>query len=405
MPNASARKPGDPMLLNLRQIEMFRAVMITGSISGASQLLFVSQPAVSRLLSHTEQRVGFPLFERIKGRLYSTPEAKKLFQEVESVYRAVQRVHELAQDLSAHRSGILNLVSSPSLGQTIIPEAIACFRRLYPDVKVTLQCLAYGHLKERLLNRQADLGAIILPMSHPNLDVAPLCSNRLVCAFPHDHQLARRDVLALADLRPYPLIAYDKDTPFGQLVGDYYERAGEPLKPAIEVGSPQNACSLVQAGAGVALVDEFSVRSRLGGGHVVMREVLDAPDAASQSRATELRAAVAAGECVRCRIAEAAQATGFCAARTRRCGRTPAKSGRHRVMRHPALAASQASRFISAARRRSHLNRRLWVFDESARDAAVPPRDTGAPRPPTVAGRARPAPATTNRRRCPTTTT
>lgn len=127
------RKTREPMVLNLRQIEIFRAVMTTGSISGAAQRLFVSQPAVSRLLSHTEQRVGFPLFERIKGRLYSTPEAKKLFHEVESVYRAVQRVHELAQDLSENRSGILNLVSSPSIGQTIIPHAIARFRARHTD--------------------------------------------------------------------------------------------------------------------------------------------------------------------------------------------------------------------------------------------------------------------------------
>ena len=269
-------KTGDPMVLNLRQIEIFRAVMTTGSISGASQLLFVSQPAVSRLLSHTEQRIGFPLFERIKGRLYSTPEAKKLFHEVESVYQAVQRVHELAQDLSQHRSGILNIVSSPSIGQMIVPQAIAIFRARYPDVKVTLQCLNYGHLKERLLNRQADVGAIILPMAHPNLDVEPLCSNRLVCVLPREHELARHTVLSLADLRPHPLVAYDKDSPFGHLVGDMYERAGEPMKAAIEVGSPQNACSLVQAGAGVALVDEFSVRSWAGGGLLVMREVVDA---------------------------------------------------------------------------------------------------------------------------------
>ncbi len=270
------RKSGDPMVLSLRQIEIFRAVMTTGSISGASQLLFVSQPAVSRLLSHTEQRVGFPLFERIKGRLYSTPEAKKLFHEVESVYHAVQRVQELAHDLSQHRSGILNLVSSPSIGQMIVPQAIALFRARYPEVKVTLQCLNYAHLKERLLNRQADLGAIILPMSHPNLEVAPLCSNRLVCILPRDHELARLAELSLPDLRPYPLIAYDKDSPFGHLVGDMYQRADEPLKAAIEVGSPQNACSLVQAGAGIALVDEFSVRSWSGSGQLVMREVVDA---------------------------------------------------------------------------------------------------------------------------------
>jgi DNA-binding transcriptional LysR family regulator len=276
MPTVPPRK-AEPMVLNLRQIEIFRAVMTTGSISGASQLLFISQPAVSRLLSHSEQRVGFPLFERIKGRLYSTPEAKKLFFEVESVYQAVQRVHELAHDLSENRSGILNIVTSPSIGQMIVPQALAQFRARHADVKVTFQCLNYAHLKERILNRQADLGVLILPMSHPNIEATPLCSNPLVCVFPHDHELARHKTMTLADLRPHPLITYDAESPFGRLVGDMYARADEPLRAAIEVGSPQNACALVQVGAGVALVDEFSARSWSGGGRLIMREVVDAP--------------------------------------------------------------------------------------------------------------------------------
>lgn len=265
------------MSLNLRQIEIFRAVMITGSISGASQLLFVSQPAVSRLLSHTEQRVGFALFERIKGRLYATPEAKKLFLEVESVYQAVQRVNELAQNLSENRSGILNIVSSPSIGQMLIPQAISLFRASHPEVKLTFQCLGYDYLKERLLNQQADLGIILLPIEHPNLEVTPLCRNRVVCVLPYHHELTRRGALTLADLRPFPLISYDKNSPFGGIVGRLYQQEDEPLKPIMEVGSPQNACALVQAGAGIALVDEFSVRSWSANNQLVVRPIANAP--------------------------------------------------------------------------------------------------------------------------------
>jgi DNA-binding transcriptional LysR family regulator len=66
--------------LNLRQIEVFRATMLTGSISSAAKMLHVSSPAVSRLISNTEQRLGLTFFKRIKGRLYPTPEARRLFQ-------------------------------------------------------------------------------------------------------------------------------------------------------------------------------------------------------------------------------------------------------------------------------------------------------------------------------------
>lgn len=264
------------MSLNLRQIEVFRAVMITGSISGASQLLFVSQPAVSRLLSHTEMRVGFALFERIKGRLYATPEARKLFREVELVYAGVQRVNQLAHDLSDHREGILNIVSSPSVGQMLIPQAIASFRHSNPQVKITFQFMGYAPLIGRILNQQADLGITILPTEHPNLEMSPLGSGRLVCICPYNHPLSRRATLSVADLLPFPLISYDRDTPFGGLVASLFQSAGETVRAPMEVGSPQNACALVQAGAGIALVDEFSVRS-WPAGLLVVRPVQQAP--------------------------------------------------------------------------------------------------------------------------------
>ena len=264
------------MSLNLRQIEVFRAVMTTGSIRGASQLLFVSQPAVSRLLSHTESRVGFSLFERIKGRLYATPEGKKLFHEIERMYQGVQRVNELAQELAENRQGMLGIVSSPSIGQMMIPQAITAFRELHPQVKLTFQYLNHGPLKERLLNHQADLGVTIMPVDHPNLQATPLSQGQLVCICPYNHPLARLGTLTLADMRPYPLIAYDRSTPFGLVVEQLYQRNGETLRAAIEVGSPQNACSLVQAGAGIALVDEFSVRN-WPAHQLIVRPVAHAP--------------------------------------------------------------------------------------------------------------------------------
>ncbi|MDB5878487.1 MAG: LysR family transcriptional regulator [Variovorax sp.] len=265
------------MSINLRQIEVFRAVMTTGSIRGASQLLFVSQPAVSRLLSHTESRVGFALFERIKGRLYATPEAKKLFHEIERMYQGVQRVNELAQELAENRQGILNIVSSPSIGQMMIPQAIAAFRADHPQVKLTFQYLGYAPLKERLLNHQADLGVTILPVEHPNLESTPLSKGQLVCICPYNHPLSRLGTLTLADMRPYPLISYDRATPFGQIMESMYDAAEETLRAAIEVGSPQNACSLVQAGAGIALVDEFSVRN-WPTHQLIVRQVANAPE-------------------------------------------------------------------------------------------------------------------------------
>ncbi|AMG90656.1 LysR family transcriptional regulator [Bordetella bronchiseptica] len=262
------------MKLNLRQIEVFRAVMITGSIRGASELLFVSQPAVSRLLSHMEQRIGFALFERIRGRLYATLEARKLFHEVEAVYAGVQRVNDMARDLFEHQEGILNLVASPSLGQMLIPAAIAQYRQAHPQVKLSFHHLTQAPLTERLLKRQADLALTILPAGHPNLEQEEIGAARMVLICPPGHPLAGREPVGAEALAPYPLVAYERGSAFGQKLQAWFDAQSVAARPVIEVGSPQNACALVQAGAGVALVDEFSARSWPGAGFV-MRPVRD----------------------------------------------------------------------------------------------------------------------------------
>ena len=88
------------MRFKLRQMEVFRAVMLTGSMNGAA-LLFVSQPAVSRLIAHAEQSLGLQLFARDKGKLTPTPEAQRLFEEVGPLFEEALRIDELARDLAA----------------------------------------------------------------------------------------------------------------------------------------------------------------------------------------------------------------------------------------------------------------------------------------------------------------
>lgn len=166
------------MLLNLRQIEVFRAIMLTGSISKAAQLLNVSQPAISRLLSYTESRIGLVLFERIKGRLYPTPEARRLYQEVEQVHNSVQRVNEVATDLIEKRHGSLHIAVSPSLGQTLIPMAVTRFRQAFPDVKVYVRTLISSDLVQALVTQQAEVGVAIVPLTHPSLHAQSIYENQ-----------------------------------------------------------------------------------------------------------------------------------------------------------------------------------------------------------------------------------
>lgn len=260
------------MPLNLRQIEVFRAVMLTGSISGAAELLFVSQPAVSRLLAHTEQTAGFTLFDRIKGRLYATPEARQLFTEVENAYLGVQRVNSLARDLAENRKGTLRVIAHTTVGGAFVPQAIGAFHRAFPDVRLSFDCGRLWVLKERMLNQQADLAVTLFPMEHPNLEATFLRDVSLVCVLPRRHPLAAHARVAVEDLRHHPVISYEEGTPFGLLMARLFASCGLPSDQSVEAGTPREACALVEAGLGAAIADEFSARE-YERGELVVRSI------------------------------------------------------------------------------------------------------------------------------------
>ncbi|MBD9384062.1 LysR family transcriptional regulator [Achromobacter sp. ACM02] len=247
------------MRFKLRQMEAFRAVMLTGSMNGAAKLLFVSQPAVSRLIAHTEQSLGLQLFERDKGKLTPTPEAQRLFQEVGPLFDEALRIDELARDLAERPEGALTLCSSPSLALNFVPPVIAQYMELYPDVRLKFHTTLLSDMAHELLGRKAELAVSVLPIDHPNLVVEPLATGEMVCILPQGHPLAARRAVSLAELAECRLILYNRNIPFGQLVAAAFQRAGVSWNPAVEIVRAELACALVRVGAGVAIVDEFSV--------------------------------------------------------------------------------------------------------------------------------------------------
>lgn len=250
------------MKFNLRQIEVFRAIMVTGSISGAARLLSVSQPAISRLLAYTEDRLKMRLFERIKGRVQPTPEARRLFAEVEDVHRGVLRINDLAQELRRRGTGALHVVASPSIAQAIVPAAIHRFRRNYPDVFIEMEILTLRELVDRVGARRVDIGFAGMPVEDPTIETRRIAEGRLSVICRKEHPLAGSATVSLAMLRGEPVIGYNTQTPYGDLVARAIRESGVDLQFDTIVRFTPVACSLVQAGVGVAIADDFVVGPR-----------------------------------------------------------------------------------------------------------------------------------------------
>ena len=105
--------------MRLRHIEVFHAIMQVGTISGAAQVLHISQPAVTKVLQHAELQLGMPLFERVRGKLYPKPEAHRLFVETEKLHRDLQGIRRLAASLKGNAVETIRLVSTPTIAISV----------------------------------------------------------------------------------------------------------------------------------------------------------------------------------------------------------------------------------------------------------------------------------------------
>src|ERR1700754_75544 len=137
-------------MFTLRHIEVFHAIMQTGSVTGAARLLNVSQPAVSSVLKHCEARAGIKLFERSGGRLRPTPEAVALFPDVSAIYGRLDAMSRLMQDLAGGRLGSVSLAAAFPIANGYLAKAVASFLQERPGIRVALQSLTSPQVIDRV---------------------------------------------------------------------------------------------------------------------------------------------------------------------------------------------------------------------------------------------------------------
>ena len=166
--------------MNLRHLEMFYAVMLFGSLTEAASSLCISQPAASKLLKHAEQRLGFALFKRIKGKLQPTNEAYILYEEIKPIYEKINELNKLTHNLARNPQGRITLGCLPSLGLSLIPKLTAQFLKKYPEVFVNIGTDHTQALEQKLLQREIDIAVTFQPHTQHGILAIPILDIPLV---------------------------------------------------------------------------------------------------------------------------------------------------------------------------------------------------------------------------------
>ncbi|KAB2845633.1 MAG: LysR family transcriptional regulator [Hyphomicrobiaceae bacterium] len=241
--------------MKARQLEIFRAVMQCGSLTGAARLLNVSQPALSQALKHTEDSLGFKLFQRLSGRIVPTAEALQLYPEAERLFRDLEGLRRFAGDIKAGRAGPLRIAASAPASLSVVPPALKSFRAEHPQVRTLSYVVPYEAMVEMLRRGEADLGVAMNDSPQASLETETLGHSRIMVLMQAGHALAGRKRVSFPDLARETLISYRASSMPGQLIARAAAQAGHEMRPEVEIDVSIIAASFVQHGLGIALVD------------------------------------------------------------------------------------------------------------------------------------------------------
>lgn len=247
-----------PRPLTFREIEAFRAVMLTGTTTGAAVMLHTTQPSVSRLLGQMQAAADLKLFDVQKGRLRPTPEAWRLLETVQHHFHGLERIE---QDLAALRkagTGVLRLGCTPSLGLGVMPALVSRFTRAYADIPVNLQTLGSHQLAEGLMQGRFDLVLATGSLEQGQFDIRSVHRTQAVCVMEPSHPLATRDKLHARDLDGQRLITLNAEDELSLHLRSRLGESGAQPSATVETTYSSTICSLAAEGAGIGIVNVYA---------------------------------------------------------------------------------------------------------------------------------------------------
>ncbi|WP_051927559.1 LysR family transcriptional regulator [Ruegeria halocynthiae] len=243
--------------MNIKALRAFRATLSEGSLVAASEILHLSQPAISRLISGLEAELKLTLFDRSGRNLTPTPEGMAFYREAGRILDNLDEVPRIAQEIRAGRTEILRIVTMPRIAMSLSAPAVARFFRQHPDINVSLDVRARREAGKWLAGREYDIGIGALPVDHPGIRTQPLFKVRAQAILPAGHRLAHRSEVTASELAAEPVVRLMQGLLLRDQLDDVFHSAGVSPKQSCEVASSQLACALVAEGGGITIADEL----------------------------------------------------------------------------------------------------------------------------------------------------
>lgn len=245
-------------MLKPTELALLKAVHTLGTVTAAAEAVGMSQPAASAMLRHMEDRLGFDLFTRERRRLTLTRNGQAMLPEVLNALAGLEAVDRLSQDLKRGLTSRLVVGTVSTAAISLLPSAIEWIQARHPGMTVLLRAGNALDIIDMAADQRIDVGVILGSPMGDRVGTKLLAPLSLCCVMRPDHPLARRKKIGLADLAAARLIVLSPHLRVGESFSRAMKHAGLDFTPSIEVMQSSAACALVEANAGIAVLENLS---------------------------------------------------------------------------------------------------------------------------------------------------
>jgi len=247
--------------MELRQLEYFMVVCDELHFTRAAEKLNIAQPTLSQQIKSLEDTVGIPLFDRIGKRITLTEAGKILLEHSQRVFYEIEQAQAALRDLNGLQRGILSIGSLQTCINYLLSPAILKFKRLYPNIELSILGLRTGDIKKKLLENNLDLGLTFLPIEDEELEAIPLLTEELSLVVPLGHPLAHLEEVELETIKEVSTILLPQNYFLRKLIDSYYIELGITLEPTLEITPIESLIQMVSEGIGVTILPAFYIDS------------------------------------------------------------------------------------------------------------------------------------------------
>lgn len=246
----------------IQLIRAFLAVAQTGNFSKAAVALNLSPSALTVQIRQLEDWLGVTLLERSPRHVGLTAAGQHALLPMEKLLLDLDNIVEAARDHATSRRGVLTIAALPSLCSGLLPGVVQRFRERFPGIEVRLRDVVAQRIDTLVLEQEVDFGLGVQARPTQGLAFKALLEDRLCLYVPHDHPLARRTAVTLAEAAAYPMLLTGRDSSVRNLVERLFADARLPLAAGLEANYMSTVLALLRQGQGVALLPESADEGR-----------------------------------------------------------------------------------------------------------------------------------------------